>query len=434
MMSLPQREMQELIQDARVAVQEASARSRLSKAWNLLQERDVQGNALWALPYTDEALAEFEAAHAREPDDVGIVHHLAIAHHARAWDLELSRAARAADEWKLALDYWQTLSASDDFRNGLEAKLLTCDPNTDPAALAEVLNDLPGKLLDVHIAFVSHYSELGEEARALSHIELVQQANLKTEVKERFIEKVFEAQTGSIAEAKANQAYASALTTVERFLQLFPDHLAALRIYIEVCTEWLNKALSYKDDAQWEEALRVAANAQPFARRLASHQKIKDEPLAMTALEALAVEMAYKASDRGEMYFADIQTKPLTFDQREGARIAFALAVEWCRVGKQHCPQGSPVNSLMAFSLYYHALTIAIEAKEVLDAGLDLKSELPAAIRLYRQAMKELEEALTITPDAEYIKESHRRRREDLVELESQQNMLNLFGSAGGQP
>jgi hypothetical protein len=95
------------------------------------------------LPYTDEALAEFEAAHAREPDDVGIVHHLAIAHHARAWDLELSRDARAADEWKLSLDYWQTLAASDDFRNGLEAKLLTCDPNTDPAALAEVLNDLP---------------------------------------------------------------------------------------------------------------------------------------------------------------------------------------------------------------------------------------------------------------------------------------------------
>lgn len=432
-MSLPQREVQELIQDARVAVHEATARSRLSKAWELLQERDANGNALWALPYTEPALAEFEAAHGREPDDVGIVHHLAIAHHARAWDLELRNDAGSADAWKIALNYWQMLAASSDFRNGLEAKLLTCDPNIDPAALAEVLLDLPEKLLDVHIAFIGHYSELGEEARALSHVELVKQANLKTEIKERFIEKVFEAQTGSVAEAKANQSFASARTTVERFLQLFPDHLAALRLYIEVCTEWL-KGLGYKEDETWEEAMRIADSAKPFARRLEAHPRIKDDPLAMTALETLSYEMAYKTSDRGEMYFADSETQPITFDQREGARKAFALAIEWCRIGKQHRPEGSTVNSLLAFCLDYHAMTLIIEAKEVLETGLDTKTELTAAIRLYRQSVAELEEAVVILPDSENTRVRCERRREDLAELESRQKMMNLFGSIGGQP
>src|SRR3954462_15198289 len=174
-MSLPQREVRELVRDARAAIQEMSARSHLAKAWGSLQERDIDGNALWALPYTESALAEFEATHRREPDDVGIVHHLAIIHHARAWDLELHNDAQAADAWKTALDYWQVLASSGEFPTGLEAKLLTCDPNADPALLAEVLRDLPENLIDVHVAFVRHYSELGEEARARTHVDLIMQ-------------------------------------------------------------------------------------------------------------------------------------------------------------------------------------------------------------------------------------------------------------------
>jgi hypothetical protein len=83
----PKREVRELIRRSRAAVEEAMGRMALSRAWEQLQERDSEGAPQGPLPYTEPALGELAAAHARDPEDIGVVHHLAIAHHARAWDL-----------------------------------------------------------------------------------------------------------------------------------------------------------------------------------------------------------------------------------------------------------------------------------------------------------------------------------------------------------
>ena len=79
---------QGLIRDSRQAVREFSRRMHLVKAWELLQERDNDGNPKGPLPYTDEAISEFYAAYSCNRDDIVVIHHLAIAHHARAWDRE----------------------------------------------------------------------------------------------------------------------------------------------------------------------------------------------------------------------------------------------------------------------------------------------------------------------------------------------------------
>src|ERR1044071_9388014 len=93
------RSVEELIGDARSTVREAVGRAGLAKAWNALLERDAEGTVRGALPYTDQAIESFAEAHRRNPDDIGIVHHLAIAHHARAWDMELQGDPNAESEW-----------------------------------------------------------------------------------------------------------------------------------------------------------------------------------------------------------------------------------------------------------------------------------------------------------------------------------------------
>jgi tetratricopeptide (TPR) repeat protein len=433
-MSLPQREVQELIRDAHAALQEMSARARLAKAWDLLQERDVDGNAVGALPYTDEALAEFEAARQCEPDDIGVVHHLAIAHHARAWDLELQGDKQASAAWEVALGYWSFLAASREFRSGLEAKLLTCDPNVDPMLIADMLNNLTEMLLDVHVGFINYYCELGEEIRARSHVELIERVKLEAAMKARFVEKVFEAQTSSVPEAKANRSYTSALTTVERFLKLFPDQLSALRMYMEVCAEYLG-TLSYKvEENDWPEILRVAACVEPYARRLEVHAQLDDEPLAKSALEALATKIAFHASDRGDSYLAGDASQPITLEERDGIRSAFELSIKWCRLCYRHSPDDGALKSLLSYGLECHAFTQVVEAKEVLAAQLDLKTGLTVAMRLYRKAIAELEEAAALRPDNDKLKARLNAWRDDLTELDSQQCLVDLFKDMKGKP
>ena len=73
------------------------------RAWELLQERDAEGECPRALALCGAAaLAEFARPHREDPDDFGVVHHLAIAFHARAWDLELAGDPLAAETWEEA--------------------------------------------------------------------------------------------------------------------------------------------------------------------------------------------------------------------------------------------------------------------------------------------------------------------------------------------
>src|SRR5436309_842417 len=114
-MTAPPSTAQRLVREAGTAVREALARSHLAAAWEALHERAAEDNLRGPLPYSNRALAELALAHEQFPDDAGVAHHLAIAHHARAWDLEIQGDPGAAQAWELALGYWRTVAASADF-------------------------------------------------------------------------------------------------------------------------------------------------------------------------------------------------------------------------------------------------------------------------------------------------------------------------------
>src|SRR5947209_2066012 len=263
-MSTTQRGIAELVRESRVAVRAALGRSHLARAWELLQDRADDSRSRGTLPYTDEAIGELEAAHRHDPEDVNAVHHLAIAHHARAWDFELRGDPRAIAEWETALAFWRSVAATGAFWGQLEEKLLRIDPQADRRPLGERRRGLLEQLLEVHVGFVRHYSEAGTPDRATGHVRLVQRASIPPAVKKRLVAKVFIAMTGGVAEAKATRDFAAALIPVERVLSLFPDYLQALRLHAEVCKEWVS-GMSFRDD--WKAILDVSVRALPQDRK-----------------------------------------------------------------------------------------------------------------------------------------------------------------------
>lgn len=413
------------VREARAAVSEALARAHLARAWDLLHERDAEGNLRGIHPYTTEALAELAAAHDHDPEDVGVLHHLAIAHHARAWDLELAGDPRAAREWETALGYWRGVAASALFWAGLEEKLLACDPTAAVTCLAEVRRDLLEKLLDIHVDFVHHYCEGDAPERATGHVEIIRRARIPPAVKKRLLGKVFAAMTSSVPEAKARGAHASALTTLERFLALFPDHLPALRMHAELCKEWV-LGLSYQTD--WEAILEVGRRAESPAHRLAAHPGLGEDPLARAAVADLALELVQRGHDRTRKYFADRDYRDLGANERQAMAEAFAFGLSWGRLGQTHSPSGSEVWSVYGGCLQDHAVALHQEGREVMRSAGRRGTMLAAALGLYRKALAETEEALLCRPGDESLTSNLQLFREAVADLERDKGMLDLVG------
>ncbi|MGE0129090.1 MAG: hypothetical protein AB7U82_13510 [Blastocatellales bacterium] len=415
-MSSSKRGVRELVREAQATLREALARSHAAKGWEALQERDADCNAIGARPYTEAALAEFAAAHKRDPDDINITHHLAITHHARAWDWELQGDARAAAEWEQALGHWRTIAASGEFWAGLKAKMLACNPNADTTVLDEARRDLLEHLLELHVAFVRHYCESEEPLRANAHVGIVKRARIPPAVKKRLVEKVYEAMTGAVPDAKAARAFDPALTVLERFLALFPDHLPAFRLYVEVARAWV-ETLSFETD--WDEIARLSERAKSYVERLAAHPDLGAEPLALSELESLTFEFGVRGYHRGESYLAAIQTKGLSVTDRDAAGAAFDLAIEWAMLGNQFSSNGSQMKQLLALSRQGRGWSLYAEAQEVLQTSYVYQSALPTATRLYNEAIAEMEEAIVLAPDEERLDEILKRLRDELAMLES---------------
>lgn len=404
-MPVIQPRMQDLIHSSLAAVREARARSQLSKAWELLQERNAEGVAVGAQPYTDEAIQLFTSMHNQDPEDIGIVHHLAIAHHARAWDMELSGDPRAAGEWEHALGYWRIIASSPEFWEQMKVRLLACDPDADPAFFADARHDLLENLLSIHVDFVRHYCESNTPARATDHVEIVKRASIPPALKKRLTTQVFEAMTSALPEAKAARAFDSALTTLERFLALFPDHLPALRSYAEICKEWVS-TLSYREN--WDAIVRLSARAKPHADRLGAHPELHAESLARMELVELADEFALRGRDRSDGYLA--QSESQNDDDLDVARAASEIGVQWARLGFQHGASDSLARRLLPACLNNHALVLHREGAAMLPAR--------EAMTLMRQAVAELEEATNLEPDDSTLATNLAGMRDDLRRLE----------------
>ena len=377
------RTLRELVHESLMSVQEASGRMHLHHAWKLLQEHNVDGDEIGPLPYTEPALSELALAHARDPEDIGIVHHLAIAHHARAWDLELIGDSRAAKEWERSLGYWRTISASSDFWADLQRKFNECDSGAETSPVPDLRRNVLENLLDVHVDFVRRYSESERPDRASLHIEIVRRATIPPATKRRLIGKLFDAMTGSVPDAKAAGDFDSALTLIERFLALFPDHVPALRMHAEISRE-LVASLSFKD--QWPEIVAAAERAESFAMTLAAHPARDEDPLASSAFQDLAFTLACRANDRGGAYFGE--------EQWEDARTAIDLGVRWGRLALPYCHPESALRDVLTATLLGRAACLHAEFMQLADnEGVDPRIMIRVAIKRLHDAISDLEEA-----------------------------------------
>jgi hypothetical protein len=419
-------EVRKLIEEARVAVGEIIIRSHLVQAWNHLQEHDAEGNPRGTTPYTDKAITAFQAAYSRAPEDIIVTHHLAIAHHARAWDLELRDDPRAEAEWEQALSFWQALADSSAFWTGLETKLLNCDPQADPGLLVVVQREFFDNLLDIHVDFIRHHLEIGDQQRAMTHVGIIGRSRMAEPIKNRFTEKVFQSLTGAVQEAKMKQDYESALTALERFLSLFPDHLLALRMYAEVCKEWAS-GLSYQDS--WDEIEALGSRAYPRAKCLRSHPDLTSDPLAMTAMEEAAFELGVRGRLRGEMYLAARETRATTVAEHDAASSAFRFSIEWGQIAKDHSPDQSPLKNMLSTALFYQAVLLHLEAQDLLavDSEVivgDLKIVDEAILRLYSDALALAEESLIYVPGDEAVLDAIKYFKDKIAEYESRRRFL----------
>jgi len=408
------RSAKELVHRTRTALQEAIGRIHLHRAWDLLQERNEHGDPKGARPYTDQAIIEFQMAYARDPEDPGVIHHLAIAHHARAWDLESANDQLAAAEWERALGYWRILGASGEFWAVLETKFHECDPEANASPIADLRRGLLENLLDIHVDFVRRYSESETPGRASIHLDIVRRALIPPAVKSRLIGKVFEAMTGSVPEAKANRNYASALTLVDRFLGLFPDYLPALRLHAEISNEWIS-TLSYKDD--WPKIVAIEQSARAHASRTAAHPSLGEYLLASTALEELALTIACRGNDRGTAEFQR--------GDRDEARESLDIGIWWGHLACPQCPEDAPLRNVLAACLYGRVACLHEEVQALgMDETVDAKTKFAVAKKFYGQIIAGLEQAIEARP-----------ANQDLLrhldqELEASRNLLMQLQTA----
>jgi hypothetical protein len=260
----------------------------------------------------------------------------------------------------------------------------------------------------------------------MSHVGIIGRSKMAEPIKNRFAEKVFQSLTGAVPEAKMKQDYESALTALERFLSLFPNHLLALRMYAEVCKEWAS-GLSYQDN--WDEIEALGRRGYPRAKSLRSHPDLASDPLAMTAMEEAAYEFGVRGRLRGEIYFAARETRVTTVAERDAASSAFRFSVEWGEIAKDHSPDQSPLKSVLSAALYYQAVLLHLEAQDLLADDSeeilgDLKVLVEAILRLYSDALALAEESLIYAPGDEAAIDAIIYFKDKIADYESRRHFL----------
>ena len=430
-MTTSSKETGHMIKESLLAVNAAIGRSHLARAWDLLQEKNKNGDPLGPLPYTDEALDEFEAARKLLPSDPGIIHHLAIAHHARAWDMEFRNDPSAPDEWELALGYWRVLEASGEFWAGLKGKLKTIDPEADPTALDAARKNLFEDLLGIHVGFILHHCELDEPDRAKVHVQIVIQARISPAIKKRLVGKVFEAMTDSVAQARQVEAYESALKPVEQFLALFSElpYLPALRLHVESCDAWV-ASMSYQEN--WDDILRLSQRAMPYEKQLLDHADLAENASARNAAEKLAEKMAMRGKDRAAGHMAALESGQGGALDRDEAAAAIEFALIWGRLGYDCSRHDALVRRILPACLNIQALCWNHEVNEVLESDVDDRMKLNVAVELCRKGVAALEEAVTYEPDDSILTGNLDSSRRQLTELQEVSDKIDLFGGFGG--
>jgi tetratricopeptide (TPR) repeat protein len=432
------RRINHLVRESLATMREVRWRRHLVKGWELLQECNASGEVTGPRPYTEAAIAEFQKAYSERPDDYHVLHHLAICYHALAWDMELRQHPEAAKNWRVAIDFWRRLVAHRVFWEEQKTKLKQYDPDVDEGVIRDIRERLMEDLLDIHVDFARHYCELDQPDRALVHVQLVQETRIPPVLKKRMVGKIFEVLTSQVDRgASERRDFKSGLFCVQRFLQIFgdQDYIPALRLYVELCAEYLRR-LSYQDD--WAETAALAEQGKPVVDRLARVCDVERHPLAHAALAELCERMAMRAYDRATSCLARCGEKAVGSAGHQEAQIAYQLGIDWARVGCTVHPNRSLLSDLLIACLGSHALCLADNAAHLLQSGAGGKGVASSALGLYRRAASDFSELLRHKPDDQIVRANLKTVEKNIKYIElldSQDNFsLDFLDNLGDSP
>lgn len=215
-------------------------------------------------PWTAAALAVWDhrAEHAEglpahdtdghDTEDAGWrLHHLAVLHHARAYDTENAPGADPAEalaHWETALGLWVRLHGCDPFWRALHRHVEAATGDPVPAAVVDaVRDDLPAHLLAVHTALADEHRAAAPETAA-AHLRLVVRSGLPAR-------DVAAARAGLVADLDNTVAvevqrvrFGPVFDHVSGWLRIDPANPALLRNLLYVTDNWaryMNKQVTW---------------------------------------------------------------------------------------------------------------------------------------------------------------------------------------------
>lgn len=345
-------DLQDLIASARTAVTQARELAYAPRAWQLLNA-DNPSHQYQPAAWTENAIACLDEGREALPDDTALLHHAAIAHHARAWDLELQQAPEAEERWREALALWRALHARSDFWQQMRDTAAAMQPPVEAEAIDAIRDRVYDDLMAVHVSFVRFYCDRGQTDRAHQHIRLIRETRLPPAVRRQMPGLLFDAMTGSVPDLVARRHCGEAVAVLERYLRLYEDHLPALRLMLQVCRDWAINT-SQKDD--WELICSVSRRARPWAERLVAHPDFDAEPLAKLDLIRLCECMATRHYRKLDEMIEDDELVPTPVPQEHLQWMDDALY--WIRTLHQqepNRPHAVQLANILLLAMNIHA-------------------------------------------------------------------------------
>ncbi|MFV1964637.1 MAG: hypothetical protein ACC628_04385 [Pirellulaceae bacterium] len=315
-----------------------------------------------------DAAALFEEVRQASPGDPIALHHLAIIHHGRGYQLHLAdgKSTEAIRHWHNGVQAWAALVRNDAFWDRLSGRWRERWEASRNDMLVERLlrvdlkgfrRQIPGHLLGLHTAIVLE-SFQSEPAFAKEHMTIALKSDFETADIEAARQRVYTKLLGGIRRLCKAMKFAEARDLVNRYLTMDPDNPKALCDALVVCVaECKQEGVGDQKVAQ-----RLRRFAQEQTRASSLIERAKQDWSVAEALRDFYLQWADAEHDNGQSY-GDVDSPARWKAYREAMRHAKVA------VGYERC--GDAARRLL-LQICWNASVACFNANADLDLVRDL--------------------------------------------------------------
>lgn len=175
-------------------------------------------------------------------------HHLAVLHHARAYDLEIQGSADAHGYWTRALEHWRAVHKDGTFWEKLTLHLGEhMGTDIDPGIVAEIRKRLPRDLLEPHRDLIAAYRS-GESHRARSHMRLLLSAPFASDLIDGVRAGLVRDVVARVPQAIQTASYEPMLVELGEWLSIDPENAHLFQAVLTVTRSSNERLLGTDDD------------------------------------------------------------------------------------------------------------------------------------------------------------------------------------------